>query len=326
MGGVVAGSAIANYSECSKTLRLIALTVNNKCNLTCPHCYLKYHGPSGYISERLQTILLAQSFDHLAIVGMEPFVSRDATGRTIELASRAKSVGKTVSAITNGLGLRYLDASAAELFDFVDVSFDGGLETYSEHRGGSLKQLLQSLNHVQRYNLRLSALHTLYKQNLGDIDDMMTVFRFYDFGKVIFSPYVETLSEGTNEVDRIAVFDILHALSKSRAFLDEAKAYLLLDRYHLNSEGIPMISAKAEAARQSLIEKVHFVPYTPLQIGSMRVTYDGLIMPPATALHTSLYRQNHWRLERTSIATAYNESLKQEQAQATERDYAVAVG
>lgn len=325
MGGVVAGSAIANYSDYSPNVRLVALTVNNKCNLKCPHCYLQYNGPSGYFSEKLQTKLISQPFEHLAIVGMEPFVSRDAARRTIELASRAKSVGKSVSAITNGYGLRFLEGHTESLFDFIDVSFDGGVETYSRFRGGSLSHLRRNLDCVQPRNLRMKALHTLFKENIKNIDDMLTVLHFYDFSSVIFSPYVETLNEGTNDVEHISIFDILNALAESQSFLEESRAYLLLDHYHLASERAAEFSVRAEVARLNLTRKVHFVPHTPLQIGSVRVTYDGLIMAPATALHTSLYRGNQPRLEEESIGSAYRKFLQQERA-AAEVGYSLAVG
>lgn len=312
MAGVVAGSVISNYGMYSPVVRLVALTVNNICNLKCPHCYLQYTGQNQYFPQSLQDTLLAQPFEHLAIVGMEPFVNKKTALSTIELAERARSAGKTVSAITNGYGLKFLDSHACSLFDFIDVSFDGGLETYTRFRAGDLTRLRESIDRVRSYGLPLNALHTLYQENIGNIDDMLTVLQFYDFQKVLFSPYVETMNEGKNCVGQIPLLHILKALVQSEAFRQEPKAYLLLDSYHYMSEKVDEASVKAELARLKLSQKVHVVPHTPLQVGSIRVTYDGLIMSPATALHTAMYKSERMKLGNESLAAAYQEFLEEE--------------
>src|ERR1035438_763554 len=71
MAGAIAGSAIFC---CSPTERLdtVTLTVNNACNLACPHCYLQYHSPVKKFRESLFDVLERSAFRHPAVVGKEP--------------------------------------------------------------------------------------------------------------------------------------------------------------------------------------------------------------------------------------------------------------
>ena len=305
MSGVVAGSAIAMYSDCSSDLRLVALTVNNVCNLQCPHCYLQYDAPDHYIADDHIEHLLSEPFEHLAIVGKEPFVTPAVARRTVALAARAREAGKTVSAITNGFGLDFLHPDQLGPFAFIDVSFDGGAETYGRFRGASWSRLRQCLESVASSSVRLNALHTLYAENLPCIDDMLTVAELADFVQIIFSPYMETENEGINRVSKTPVTEILHALSISGAFVAERKARLLLDSYHLAPDGLSTVEAQELTARLGLDAKTHFVPFTPLQVGTVRVTYDGLVMAPAVALHTSRYGCESHQVLEESLATTY---------------------
>ena len=51
MGGVVSGSAIM-IPKSTGHLHTITLTINNQCNLHCPHCYLKYSGTKDIIEDK----------------------------------------------------------------------------------------------------------------------------------------------------------------------------------------------------------------------------------------------------------------------------------
>ena len=77
MAGAIAGTALVNYApNISKKLSTVTLTVNNLCNLQCPHCYLQYDGgETKYISPSILEHLYNAEFKHLVIVGKEPFVN-----------------------------------------------------------------------------------------------------------------------------------------------------------------------------------------------------------------------------------------------------------
>ena len=78
MAGAIAGTALVNYApHTSKQLSTITLTVNNLCNLQCPHCYLQYDGEENkYIGSEVLEHLYKADFKHLVIVGKEPFVNK----------------------------------------------------------------------------------------------------------------------------------------------------------------------------------------------------------------------------------------------------------
>src|SRR5688500_15997163 len=116
MGGVVAGSAVLNAKVAGK-LHTVTLTVNNRCNLHCPHCYLQYDGIDRLIAPEAIDYLFDRpsSLRHVAIVGMEPLVTRRSVEVCGTIIHRAKQAGITVSLITNGINLPWLQESIEQL-------------------------------------------------------------------------------------------------------------------------------------------------------------------------------------------------------------------
>src|SRR4051812_33903172 len=109
MGGAMAGSAICSARSASDDLDMVTLTINNVCNLSCPHCYLQYGGETSLIGPDNVFRVMSSSFRHLCIVGMEPLANRASSDVVSELVTKATTLGKTVSLITNGLNLPFLD-------------------------------------------------------------------------------------------------------------------------------------------------------------------------------------------------------------------------
>jgi MoaA/NifB/PqqE/SkfB family radical SAM enzyme len=56
MAGAIAGTAILNC-KLQSALDTVALTINNSCNLHCPHCYLQYDGPNESITSGVISLL-----------------------------------------------------------------------------------------------------------------------------------------------------------------------------------------------------------------------------------------------------------------------------
>ena len=312
MGGVTAGTAITRLTKPASTPALVTVTVNNECNLSCPHCYLQYAGFASYLTEKHQDIILSEPFSDLAIVGMEPLLNPAITQRTLAFAERAAERGKRVSLITNGLGLTFLPSAASPVFDFIDISFDGGPKTYGHFRGASYERLRRGLNHARRHGERLNALHVLCRENLVHITDMMRVKEACEFASIMFSPYMPTENQGRNIANPISLSDMLQALAGNDAFMSETRAFFLIDAFHLEYEGIEADELNEMASLFGVLNKLHVVPHTPTQLGILRVTYDGYVLSPRVAMHTSKYQANGLRIGEITLAAAYDRFLAEE--------------
>lgn len=311
MGGLVAGTAIQNLNSVSNDLKLVALTINNTCNLHCPHCYLQYSRDNYFIPEESVELVMAQDFEHVAIVGMEPFLDRQTIDRTIKIARRARAFGKSISVITNGLNLKLVQEEDLNLFKFFDVSMDGGASSYQRFRGASYERLMRNIEYLDENDAEINIINTLYSENIAYLDEMLEVTSEVNISTMMFAPYMETSNNGVNFSHKVAWLDLFHQLADSEAFMQNPVANLLLDRYHF-LDVQSWHKAHEEVQRLGLGSKVHFVPGTPLSVGSLRVTYDGLILQPAAALHTREYNKFGIPLADVSLGEAYQTFCSQE--------------
>ncbi len=280
MAGAIAGTAILNIDSKKKNnLQTIALTVNNACNLICGHCYLQDGTNADYVSDEVVDKIIDSSASHIALVGKEPTVHLRKTERLIQKLSKA---GKSVSMITNGLQLHKLNKDALMMLDYVDISMDGGPTTYTR---GEYDKILKNLNLHPRTNI----LHTLYKENLENIDDMLQVPYT---GVMMFSPYLVTNNRGENTVHRSELVDVIDSFAKSSVRSDK-NAFLLIDSYHLEQEGIlKSFDDQPNGVFDDESGIFKGVIQDPLEMGIVRVNYDGRVLKPADSLHPLHYKQN----------------------------------
>lgn len=292
MTGAMAGSTVLRMSDPVGTLRVVTLTVNNVCNLRCPHCYLQYAGENDLISDTLVDFVVSARFAHLAIVGKEPLANPSSAHRCCRIIQRAIESGKTVSMITNGLGLHELPSDVFAHLDWIDVSLDGGPATYESYRGASFDTLVRNLQWVEAngYN-RVNALNTLSSRNACNVDDIVSAAAEHPFSRIVFSPYVETLHQGRTDVDFLSLHELCRALAASRLFMDTTRTVLLLGAHAYYSRGISPAEIEDVLSIYSLAEKTVLVTQDPLMLGFVRVTYDGLILTPYESLHPAMYRQ-----------------------------------
>lgn len=289
MGGVVAGTAILAPTA-TGCLHTVTLTINNNCNLSCPHCYLNYSGTDVVISEQVLDYLWRSEFQHLAIVGMEPLLNRKCADLVDNIAARALADNKTTSVITNGVNLCLLSESALQHLHFIDISLDGGEATYESYRKGSLAKIRLGLDHLRKHSFtQFNALETLNEVTKNYIDDMMSFTQDHGFAIVLFSPFVPTLSGRNYAVDCMTLQESLRYLSASNRFMDDPRSQILIDTYHCAFEGISMFQARIIAHSLEMEHKVRFVTTDPTLLGVMRLTYDGLVLSSFDALNTSMY-------------------------------------
>lgn len=307
MAGAIAGTALINYAaDCSECLTTITLTVNNICNLKCPHCYLQYNGNETlYIGEDVLQQLYATNFHHLVIVGKEPLVNQTTVNLVKNIVVTVAGQQKTVGLITNGAGLHRLDEELAGKLSYIDVSFDGGPQSYVQYRKGDFGKLIANIRRAETlYGFSFfNALHVLNSRNIGHLDDMVAIREYFPFKNIMFSPYLETHNDGLNEVYKLKLDEILIRLTESRQFMHAKEAFLLLDVYHLlgdmqhthvytEQDELPnMLSIKNRIAFLGLTSKVKLIEKDPIRHGFVRLTYDGYMLSPYASLNPAQYQK-----------------------------------
>lgn len=283
----MAGSTILAAKQRRASLSTVALTVNNHCNLACPHCYLQY-APDGedcrLISDRVARHVLEADFEHLAIVGKEPFVDRASTEVVRRLTQAAHSAGRTVSAITNGLNLDLVDDATLALFSWLDVSMDGGASSYASYRGGSWAKLRNRCLNLHGRGLReLRVLNTLSLQTVAHVDDMVVSARELGASKICFSPFQPTSSNG---VQTDGVVGLTEMLAQMAPFSADADIHLILDLGYLSQLGPRCPNDALSELAGRFGDRFHLVNSDPIDRGIIRVTYDGWVMTPLESVHT----------------------------------------
>lgn len=295
MAGAIAGTAIL-YAPKEKTnsLHTVTLTINNVCDGTCPHCYLQYDGREGTISKEHAEKILEADFKHLAIVGKEPCLNSELV-RYFAMENSRK--GRKTSIVTNGMNLHSLSKDTLERLDYIDVSFDGGPNTYAGRRGRDFKEVITNLEQAFKgTNLtNFNALHTLYSENLGNLDDMVKLQELFPFGNIAFSLYKVPYNHGSVHVTRASLLEeVVPALAKSSSFRNSPKTRLLISSLDLTT-GNPR-KFFDEIEWHGLTNKLHYVR-NPLHHGFIRVTYDGKVLTPNDAIHPILYNVKGYSLK-----------------------------
>jgi hypothetical protein len=297
MAGAIAGTAILHAPDPPELgevrLHTVTLTINNRCNLSCPHCYLQYRRPSDVPGDHVIDAIFQSSFQHLAIVGKEPLIDTESQDLCSFLARKCEASGRTISMVTNGHGLHALEPQAARRFGFIDVSLDGGARTYGDYRGGSFDQILSNVQRLFDGGFdRFNALHVLNERTISSLDDMLAPETVAPFRAVMLQPYIVTRNEGVNRVSGLGLKMLLSALASNAAFREEHRSFLLVDCEHIQQDGLDQDEFLDLVGRLGLADKVRFFPADPLLHGFLRVTYDGYVLAPLDSLHPALYPQS----------------------------------
>jgi MoaA/NifB/PqqE/SkfB family radical SAM enzyme len=295
MAGAIAGSAILELSESGRASELdtVTLTVNNLCNLVCPHCYLQYTGPGGVVQGGVLDAITRSQYRHLAIVGKEPLVNEESINTCTLIAKSNREHKRTTSLITNGVGLHRVPSALFSDLAWIDVSLDGGPRTYSTYRRGSLDHILAGVERARNLGLRsVRALHVLSVETLSALDDMLAADESGVFDMVVLSPYIKTRNAGRNSVAPVHPLKIIEALGRSKAFEERQSAVLLLDSTHLAQSGATVLEVESAALEWNIGRRIRIFPLDPIEYGFIRVTYDGLVLPPSDSLHPASYHEN----------------------------------
>ncbi|MGB8247960.1 MAG: radical SAM protein, partial [Chlorobium sp.] len=157
MSGAIAGTAILkNMSETDK-LEIVTMTINNECNMHCPHCYMQYDKESYMINDDTLKSVFNSSFNHLAIVGREPLINEESIRVLEKIAKMCSENDKSISMVTNGSRLLDCDLELIKYFDFIDVSFDGGVRRYNDYRKGDFIKIINGVKKINDAGVSVNA-------------------------------------------------------------------------------------------------------------------------------------------------------------------------
>lgn len=269
-------------------LQIATVTVNNGCNLECPHCYLQYtDAPDRVISGAFFQAILDSSAERVTLVGKEPLKDRASVEHTSRLIELAWQREKQVAMITNGQLLNCLPDITAQSLAYVDVSFDGGPQTYKAFRGASYDRLVRNITrHAD--NVEFHALHVLCDENLSHVDDMMETASIPGVTCVSFSLFVAARNHGTMTSRLQNVDRAVQALAESRAFRDCKEAMFILARPELGLDTAEADAYICKVSETILPGQVQVVG-DPLQLGIARFTFDELALTPLDSVHPADY-------------------------------------
>ena len=310
VGGAMAGSTLLLTREKRNALRVVTLTINNRCNLKCGHCYLQYSPTDetpvrSLISEEIATHVLSGRFEHLTIVGKEPLADTQSIQRLSEIVLQSQQRGIGVSLITNGLNGALLPSETVRALSWIDVSLDGGPESYSAYRGGSWSKLRNAINSLHASGLReLRVLNTLSHRNLPYIDDMINGAQLLRASRTIFSPFQRTLSDGVQTETPVSFEEFARAL---RDAATSPEAYCIVDAGYLKSA--PAAAAWLQQLQHDFESRLILTDFDPIELGILRVTYDGLVMTPQESIDTQKYPANAHNLLEKPIDDWYSDML-----------------
>jgi sulfatase maturation enzyme AslB (radical SAM superfamily) len=296
--GAFAGSAALKCGQRIDHVSVVTLTINNVCNLKCPHCYLQYAAPDRPLSQDVLDGIWASSASTVSVVGMEPLANRKSAELLSKLILDAKALELEVGFITNGLNAHLLDGAAAKAVDWVDVSIDGTAASYADFRGASFAKLVKGISTLHDLGVsEINLLQTVGRSNLPHLAEMAAMARTLGASKTILSPFCRTRSEGAQHDLAIGADEFLAAC---RAIAPMSpNAWLVMDQAWLPNH-IAAAPYSTEIASLFGGQAIIFEA-DPIHYGMVRVTYEGEIMSPRQAMHTVDYGTSQFKMPDSSI-------------------------
>lgn len=165
----------------------LGFSVNNSCNLKCPHCYYhNTHNPGslegGALNEEQWREVTSQAIDlgfhHLSVVGKEALLSPRKTEAIIETISQKRSQGIPIKyeIITNGTKIKQNIGWLGKYpdFYFFSVSVDGHERDHDKIRGdGNYRKSLEGITSARDAGIKnLTAIFTAMPHNVESLERM----------------------------------------------------------------------------------------------------------------------------------------------------------
>ncbi len=305
-----------------RELDILQVTINNRCNLACPHCYLNMSG-SGYLEDKtVEAIFSPENLpEKVAIVGMEPLYDAPSARLVRHIARRGHETSTFVSMITNGLGFKHLlEAPDREMPRLIDVSLDGGPRYYARFRGNGKDLFPKIVAGAQAIrsahpSIPLNILHTLFVENSTPeiVEDMVESGRLVSpEGGIYFSPFISPAIQIGQRTPTANVKDLdgmLRVLAGTAAFMDHPATYFFMGPYNADSFGLSMGELSALIESHGLTAKSRLDTGIPHLNGGLRVMFNGYAIRPDYSIHTYLTQKYGVSVEDRTLPEIY-ESFK----------------
>lgn len=162
-------------------LRIVQLSLVDKCNLNCIYCYATERPEStNKLTKKDHFKLIADINDisekvNIVLTGGEPLLSPYA----LELAEYAKGRNNQVQLLTNGTLITEQNAKRiADTFSLIKISIDGSTPAIHDfHRGeGAFFKALRGVELLKKHDASVQIAMTVTKKNIKDIDAMTKKF------------------------------------------------------------------------------------------------------------------------------------------------------
>jgi len=265
---------------------LIALDINNVCQLRCNHCYLPPDLKHEVTPKWVLDIVVESRPEEIVVVGMEPLFNRQAREAVQWLSHKHPKV----SIITNAMNIGGASDFLGQL-ENVDISMDAGPAHWNDPHHGrgtmgapNFETWAEGIRKVRHEVKALTVLNTLTVWNVTPekIDDMMVGARSIGANSVMFSPFVRVSEQ--LEASNTNLRTILQALACSDLFMMHRDSVLLVDRYHIDGEGHTYSETEELIRQMGMERKVELLPKYPHKMGIVRLGVTGIAQNTHSAL------------------------------------------
>jgi len=275
---------------------IVALTINNICQLSCPMCYLETGHKTGLqlISPAVLTRMWSMCPARVAIVGKEALFNAKSRRVTADIVREGHDRGIPVDLITNGMNLasfvkEYPDE--VRLLHHIDVSIDAphSQEQYEQCRpGGVLENVICGIRLAQKGGAEIRILNTLHATTLPWVEETVARSRELTDSWIMFSPFIATnRASGSHTMRMMEISTIVDVLSASPSFMANSRALVGFDPYYCEFS-LESLGSIQEAGR-IFGDHLLIIKETPAELGIVRITYDGFVLDPFVALNTAQY-------------------------------------
>ncbi|MCK4820457.1 radical SAM protein, partial [bacterium] len=195
-------------------LRIVQLSLVDKCNLNCIYCYATERPESTNKLTQEEHFKLIADINgisekvNIVLTGGEPLLSPYA----LELAEYAKVYNNQVQLLTNGTLITEQNAKRiSDIFSLVKISIDGSTPAIHDfHRGkGTFSKTMRGFELLKKHNASVQIAMTVTKKNIQDVDAMTKRFG----SRLIFAPLFVAGRAKTNKGLGITGKEYYEALS-----------------------------------------------------------------------------------------------------------------
>jgi radical SAM protein with 4Fe4S-binding SPASM domain len=210
-------------------MKVAILEVAYSCNVKCKFCYNPWGASNGKRYPQAKVLSRNDFFriidklkkwgvDTLAFSGGEPLLNKD----IFEIAAYSREQGFKNSLLTNGILVESMAKKIAENFDVVQVSLHGTEQTHDKLTGskGSFQGALMGRIALMDYDVSVSAVIVVNRQNLSDLRDTIALAAAMDMNSVLVNRFLpggkgieNARSLGLEQKELVEMLDVIEEAS-----------------------------------------------------------------------------------------------------------------